>query len=184
MNAVQQKGKSKDNPERSSRRRIESAGKIKNRKPKECPCECTVLMAASCHPSNALDSNRPLTLQLLLIPLLILLLAVLQARTAVRLQHPVLAAEMAIAEAAVADDPLRRVAAVFETAADFLGASAADWQREVDCRLACDGVGGQGCARVGEVFAGVHEAEGGGGEVGAEREEGVEGGDGGGLGDC
>lgn len=173
-------------PERSSRRRVEPARKKTKTKgmPMRMYCADDDGLLSPDHPSNALNSHRPLTLQLLLIPLLVLLLAVLQARAAVRLQHPVLAAEMAIAEAAVADDPLRRVAAVFETTADLFGTSAADWQREVDRRLACDGVGGQSCARVGEVFAGVHEAEGGGGEVGAEREQGVEGGDGGGLGDC
>jgi hypothetical protein len=54
----------------------------------------------------------------------------------------VLAAEVAGAEAAVTDDALRRVAAVLETAADLLGSAAADRQREVDGRLAGDGVRG------------------------------------------
>jgi hypothetical protein len=52
----------------------------------------------------------------------------------------VLAAEVTGAEAAVADDALGGVAAVLETAADLLGSAAADRQREVDCRLAGDGV--------------------------------------------
>jgi hypothetical protein len=54
----------------------------------------------------------------------------------------VLAAEVTGAEAAVTDDALGGVAAVLETAADLLGSAAADWQREVDGRLAGDGVRG------------------------------------------
>lgn len=91
-----------------------------------------------------------------------------------RLEHAVLAAEVALAEAAVADDALRRVAAVLEVAADLFGRAAADGQRQVDCRLARDGVRCERRGRVGQVLAGVHEAEGGGGEVGAESEEGVQ----------
>jgi hypothetical protein len=52
----------------------------------------------------------------------------------------VLAAEVAGAEAAVADNALRRVAAVLEAAADLLGPAAADGLREVDRGLAGDGV--------------------------------------------
>jgi hypothetical protein len=58
----------------------------------------------------------------------------------VRLQHTVLAAEVAGAEAAVADDALRGVAAVLEATADFLGAAAADRLCEVDRGLAGDGM--------------------------------------------
>jgi hypothetical protein len=90
--------------------------------------------------SNALDSNCPLALQLLLIALLVLLLAVLQARAVMWLEHAVLAAEVTSAEAAVADDALGGVAAVLETAADLLRSAAADRQREVNSRLAGDGV--------------------------------------------
>ena len=43
-----------------------------------------------------------------------------------RLQHAMLAAEVAGAEAAVADDALRCVAAVLEATADLLGAAATD----------------------------------------------------------
>ena len=60
-----------------------------------------------------------------------------------RLEHAVLAAEVAGAEAAVADDALRGVAAVLETAADLLGSAAADGESQVDCRFAGNGVGGQ-----------------------------------------
>jgi hypothetical protein len=52
----------------------------------------------------------------------------------------VLAAEVTSAEAAVADDALGGVAAVLETAADLLRSAAADRQREVNSRLAGDGV--------------------------------------------
>jgi hypothetical protein len=58
------------------------------------------------------------------------------------LEHAVLAAEVTGAEAAVTDDALGGVAAVLETAADLLGSAAADRQREVDGRLAGDGVRG------------------------------------------
>ena len=76
--------------------------------------------------SDSLDGHCPLALQLLLVALLVLLLAVLQSWAAMRLQHAVLAAEVAGAEAAIADDALRCVAAVLEAAADLLGTAAAD----------------------------------------------------------
>ena len=100
-----------------------------------------------------------------------------------RLQHAMLAAEMALAEAAVADDALRRVLAVLGAAADFLRGAAAEGQGDVEGAVARDVVGGQELGR-GEVFAGVDEAEGvRGGEVGAEGDEGEEGSDGGRGGD-
>jgi hypothetical protein len=92
-----------------------------------------------------------------------------------RLEHAVFAAEVAGAEAAVADDALRSVAAVLLAAANALGSAAADRQGEVDGGFAGYGMGGEGRGRVGEMFAGVDEAEGGGREIGAEGEEGVEG---------
>ena len=76
--------------------------------------------------SDPSDGNRPLTLELLLVALLVLLLAVFQPRAAVRLQHAVLAAKVAGAEAAVADNALRCVAAVLEAAADLLGTASSD----------------------------------------------------------
>lgn len=76
--------------------------------------------------SDSSDGDCPLALELLLVALLVLLLAVLQPGAAVRLQHAVLAAEVTRAEAAVADDALRCVAAVLEAAADLLWAAAAD----------------------------------------------------------
>ena len=48
-------------------------------------------------------------------------LAVLQPRALVVLEHAVIAAEMALAETAVADDALREGLAVFEGAFLFLG---------------------------------------------------------------
>lgn len=51
-----------------------------------------------------------------------------------------LAAEVTGAEAAVADDSLRGIAAVLEAAADLFGCAAADRKGEVDCGLASDGV--------------------------------------------
>ena len=89
---------------------------------------------------DALDSDRPLALELLLVALLILLLAILETRAVMRFQHAVLAAEVARAEAAVADDALRGIAAVLEAAANLFGCAAADWKGEVDCGLAGDGV--------------------------------------------
>lgn len=92
------------------------------------------------HRSDALDSDRPLALELLLVALLILLLAVLEACAVMRFQHAVLAAEVARTEAAVADDALRGVTAILEAAANLFGRTAADWKCEVDCGLAGDGV--------------------------------------------
>jgi hypothetical protein len=57
-----------------------------------------------------------------------------------RFEHTVLAAEVAGAETAVADNALRGVAAVFGTTADLFGCAAADGEGEVDCGLAGDGV--------------------------------------------
>ena len=92
------------------------------------------------HRSDALDSNRPLALQLLLVALLVLLLAVFKTRAVMRFQHAVLAAEVAGAEAAVTDDALRSVTAVLEAAADLFGCATANRERKVDCGLAGDGV--------------------------------------------
>lgn len=50
-----------------------------------------------------------------------LLLAVLEALALMVLEHAVLAAVVPAAEAAVADDALRRVLALLERAADLLG---------------------------------------------------------------
>lgn len=90
--------------------------------------------------SDALDCDRPLALELLSVALLILLLAVLKACAVMRFQHAVLATEVARAEAAVADDALRGIAAVLEAAADLFWCTATDWKREVDCGLAGNGV--------------------------------------------
>lgn len=86
------------------------------------------------------------------------------------LQHAMLAAEVAGAEAAVADDALCCVLAVFEVAADLLGRPAPDRQRHVQRAVAGDVVAAE-CGSGGEVLAGVDEAEVGLGEVGAESEQ-------------
>jgi len=57
-----------------------------------------------------------------------LLLAILQTAALMVLQHPVLAAEMSGAEAAISDDALGGVLAVFEGAADLLGGHAASYR--------------------------------------------------------
>ena len=64
-----------------------------------------------------------------------LLLAVLEATALVVLQHPMPAAEVALAEGAVAHDPLRAVLAVLEGAFYLLGRhAAADGQGHVQGR--------------------------------------------------
>ena len=92
------------------------------------------------HRSDALDRIRPLALELLLVALLVLLLAVLEACAVVRFQHAVLAAEVAGAKAAVADDTLRGVTALLEAASDLFGCATTDGEGEVDCGLAGDGM--------------------------------------------
>lgn len=59
-----------------------------------------------------------------------LLFAILQPRAFMVFQHAVLAAELALAEGALADDLLGGFLAVFERAAGFLGASGAAADRE------------------------------------------------------
>ncbi len=70
---------------------------------------------------DALNNRRALRIQLNRIPLMTLLLAVLEPTTPMVLQHPVLTAEMALTEPAVAHDPLRRVLAILEVAFYLLG---------------------------------------------------------------
>lgn len=127
--------------------------------------------------SNTLDRHGPLAIQLGRIPLVALLLAVLEPLALVVLEQAVLPAEVARAEAAVADDALGGVLALLEGAPDLLGGHAA---AQGECHVQ-DGVGrqgeaGEGFGRGGEVLAGVHEAQVGLGEVVAEGEEGGEGG--------
>ena len=63
-----------------------------------------------------------------------LLLAILQARTFVVFQHPVLAAVVARAESTVSYYPLCCIFAVFEAAADLLGRhTTTNGERDVDC---------------------------------------------------
>ena len=76
-------------------------------------------------PLNPLDNRRPLGIQLIRIPLMTLLLAVLEPTTPMILQHAMFATEMALTEAAIAHDALRRVLAVLEVASYLLGRHAA-----------------------------------------------------------
>lgn len=66
--------------------------------------------------SYALDDNGPLAVQLVGIASVRLLLAVLQAGAGVGLEHSVLGAEVAGAEATVADDALGGFLALLEVA--------------------------------------------------------------------
>jgi len=93
------------------------------------------------HNSDTLDRHSALTLKLLLVPVLVLLFAVLQSRASVRLKHAVLAAEMTLAEAAVADNPLRGILALLEVAADLLWRATADGKSKMYHALTGDVVG-------------------------------------------
>ena len=89
-----------------------------------------------------------------------LLLAILQPIAHMVLQQPMPAAEMALAEAAVPDYPLRSVLALLERTPDLLGRhAAAQRERDVDYGFPRDIVGGEGSGGGGEVFASVHETE-------------------------
>jgi hypothetical protein len=93
--------------------------------------------------SNTLNSNRTLGIQLIRIPLMALLLAILETLALVVFKHAMFAAVVALAEAAVADNGLGAVLAVLEGAADFLGGhAAAQGQCEVQCCVWADGVVG------------------------------------------
>ena len=90
---------------------------------------CRVLCAADppVKHSDALDSRRStLTLQLLLIPILLLLLAIFQTRAVVRLQHPVLAAEVTLTEAAITNNPLRYLFAILRRTSYLLRCTSSD----------------------------------------------------------
>lgn len=92
-------------------------------------------------PLDALDSHGALAVQLVRIPLVALLLAVLEALALMVLQQPVLAAEMPVAEPAVAHDALRSVLALLVAAADLLRwHAAAHRQRHVQSCIGRDGV--------------------------------------------
>lgn len=86
--------------------------------------------------SYTLDDHCPLGVQLVGIPGVGFLLAVLQAAAGVCFQHTVLRAEVAVAKAAVADDPLGGLLALLEVASGLAGRSHGGWR----CR--CGGEGG------------------------------------------
>ena len=131
--------------------------------------------------SNALDGHRPLAIQLVRIPLMALLLAVLQPLALVVLQQAVLPAKVSAAEPAVADDALRGVFAIFVAAADLLGGHpAAQGQRHVQRCVGRDSVVGERCGRGRQVLPCVHEAQVRGlGQVGAKSKQRAQCGDGG-----
>lgn len=109
---------------------------------------------------NALDGDGTLAVELVGIAAVALLLAVLEALALVVLEHAVLTAVMARAEAAVADNGLGAVLAVLEGTADLLWRHAAtQGQGEVQSRVWADGVVGQGCFWGGEMLAGVDYAQ-------------------------
>ena len=110
-----------------------------------------------------------------------LLLAILEALALVVLEEAVLAAEMPIAEAAVADDALRGVLAFLVTAANLLRRhAAAQRERHVQRCVRRDCVLAERCGGGRQVLPGVHEAQVGGlGQVGAQREQTAQGRDGG-----
>jgi hypothetical protein len=77
--------------------------------------ESGVSQTPSCT-SYTLDHHRPLAVQLVGIAGMRLLLAVFQTRAGMGLEHAVLRAEVAVAKAAVTDDPLGSFLALLEVA--------------------------------------------------------------------
>ena len=109
---------------------------------------------------DALDGNGALAVELVCVAGMAFLLAVLEALALVVLKHAVLAAVVAAAEAAVADNGLGTVLAVLEGAADLLGRhAAAQRQGQVQGCVWADGVVGEGCFRRRKVLAGVDDAQ-------------------------
>ena len=90
---------------------------------------------------NTLDSNGALAVQLVRIPVVALLLAVLQSLALVILEHAMTAAVPALAEAAVTNNGLCAVLAILEGTTDLLwGHAAAERECEVESRVGADGV--------------------------------------------
>ena len=133
--------------------------------------------------SDALDGNSALTVQLVGISLVALLLAVFQTLALVVFQQPVLPAKVAGAEAAVTDNALGGVLAFLEATPYLLRRhAAAQGEGHVQGGIGWELQRGEGGGGRGEVLAGVHEAQVGGGQVMAEGEDGGEGGYRGGFG--
>jgi hypothetical protein len=82
---------------------------------------------------DALDGNSSLLLEALAVPLLLLLLACLESGARMALEHAVLATKVPVTEAAVSNDALRCVLAVFELTANLLGCSASQRECQVQC---------------------------------------------------
>ena len=109
---------------------------------------------------DAADGKGALAIQLVGVALVALLLAVLEPLALVVLEQAVLAAVVARAEAAVADDALGGVLALLERAADLLGGhAAAHGQGHVQGGVGGDVVVGQRCGAAREVLAGVDYAQ-------------------------
>lgn len=113
-------------------------------------------------PSNPLNDDRALTVQLVRIPLMAFLLAVFQTGAFMILQHAMFAAEMSVAKTTVADDALRRFFAVFVSTSDFprrhapaYGEGHIDGGRRWDVERGKGGGGGAGR----QVFAEMDESE-------------------------
>jgi len=119
---------------------------------------------------HTLYHNRLLCIQLLCVPRVTLLLAVLQARACVTLQHAVLAAEVTFTETAVADDGLCSLLAFFETAPRLLWWGHAATQRREDVEGAVvmdlEILEGRRWLSGGQVATGVEQPEGLWGDVG------------------
>lgn len=129
---------------------------------------------------DALDSHGAFAVELVGVPLVALLLAVLKALALVVLQEAVLATEMPVAEAAVADNALCGVLALLVAAADLLGRHAtAQRQRHVQRCVRRDCVFAKRCGSRGQVLPGVHKTQVGGlGQVGAQCKQAAQGRDG------
>lgn len=90
-------------------------------------------VALSVPRSNPFKHYCSLAVQLICISLVALLLAIFQPGAFVVLQHAVFTTVVSVAETAVADDALRGIFAVLETASDFpRGHATAQGQGDVD----------------------------------------------------
>ena len=93
------------------------------------------------HRLNSSLRPRPLLLQLLLIPPLLLLLRTLQPLTLMTLQHAMLAAKMPLTEPTVPYNQLRLLLALLEVAFGLFRGAAEHRQHDVDGAGGGDGEG-------------------------------------------
>ena len=109
---------------------------------------------------QATNCDRAFALELLPVAILLLLLTVFQAAAVVRLQHAVSAAEVALTEAAVADNTLGGILALLKIAANLFRAStSAQRQGEMQRGSGTDIVCVQTGRQFGQVTTGMHEAQ-------------------------